>query len=213
MQLHGFWRSSATWRVRIALAHKRLAHTYVPVDLIAGAQHDPAFRRLSPMGQVPLLVLDDGATLSQSVAILELLEELHPDPPLLPRAPLARARVRELTELVNAGIQPLQNTAVRLHVERLGLDPRAWIDQFVRPGLHALEQLAQRTAGRFCVGDELSFADLALVPQLYFARRFAIDIDAFPTLRKIDSECEPLECFRVAHADRQPDFPVLTSPG
>lgn len=208
MQLHGFWRSSATWRVRIALAYKRLAHDYVPVDLIAGTQHGAEFRRLNPMGQVPLLVLDDGTTLSQSIAILELLEELHPDPPLLPAAPLARARVRELTELVNAGIQPLQNTAVRLHVERsLGADPDVWIDHFVRPGLTAFEQLVARSAGRFCVGDALSFADLALVPQLYFARRFRIALDAFPTLLRIESACAPLECFRVAHAERQPDAP------
>jgi len=207
MQLHGFWRSTATWRVRIALAHKGLAYRYLPVDLLAGDQHDPAYQQISPMSQVPVLVLADGARISQSIAILEFLEETWPEPPLLPRDARARARVREFTEVINAGIQPLQNTAVRLHLERTqGVDIPAWIDRFVGRGLAALETLAARSAGRFIVGDELSFADVALVPQLYFARRFDLDLATCPTLLRVEATCSALACFQVAHAEHQPDF-------
>lgn len=209
MQLHGFWRSTATWRVRIALAHKRLAYDYVAVDLVAGDQHDPAYQQINPMAQVPVLALADGTRIRQSIAILEYLEETHPDPPLLPRDPLARARVREFAEVINAGIQPLQNTAVRLHLEQTqGVDIPTWIDRFVGRGMRALEALAAATAGTFVVGDRLSFADVALVPQLYFARRFGLDLAACPTLLRVEAACNALECFQVAHADRQLDSPA-----
>lgn len=207
MILHGFWRSTATWRVRIALAYKQIEYTYVPVDVIAGDQHAPAYREQNPMAQVPLLVLDGGERLAQSVAILEYLEETHPDPPLLPTGAVARARVRQVTELINAGIQPLQNTAVRLHIEGLGLDAVAWNQRFVGRGLAALEATVRPLAGRYCVGDELSFADLALVPQLYFARRFGLPLDELPTLLRIEANCARLACFAAAHAERQPDAP------
>lgn len=208
IQLYGFWRSTATWRVRIALAYKGIEHTTVPVDLItAGAQRDPAYLRLNPMGQVPLLVLADGTTLSQSIAILEYLEETQPRPPLLPAEPRARARVRQLTEVINAGIQPLQNSGVQRHLSSLGVDPQGWLERFVGPGLAALEAMTRPLAGTFCVGDALSFADVALVPQLYFARRFGISLEPLPTLRRIEATCAAMECFQVAHAERQPDAP------
>lgn len=208
MILHGFWRSTATWRVRIALAYKRVPFTYVPVDLVgAGAQHDPAHRARNPMAQVPVLELDDGACLSQSIAILEWLEETRPDPPLLPRDPLARARVRQVAEVVNAGIQPLQNSGVQRHLEALGVPVGPWLERWVGVGLAALEAMVRPLAGRFCVGDELSFADLALVPQLDFARRFAVPLAGCPTLLRIEATCAALECFVVAHAARQVDAP------
>lgn len=209
MKLYGFWRSTATWRVRIALAYKGIGYELEPVDLITGggAQHDPAYRRLNPMGQVPLLVLEGGATISQSLAILEYLEETHPSPPLLPAEPLARAHVRQLTEVVNAGIQPLQNTSVQRHLEGLGVDAQAWIWHHVGRGLAALEAMTRPLAGRFCVGDALSFADLALVPELSFARRFGVALTGLPTLLRIEAACAELECFQVAHAERQVDAP------
>jgi maleylpyruvate isomerase len=207
MQLHGFWRSTATWRVRIALAYKGIEHTTIPVDLLAGDQHDPTYQQVNPMAQVPVLELDDGQRLGQSIAILEYLEETHPEPPLLPKAPLARARVREFAEVINAGIQPLQNTAVRLHLERSqGVDIPAWIDRFVGRGLAALETLATRDLGRYCFGDAITFADVALIPQLYFARRFDLDLASYPRLLRIEAACAALECFRVAHAERQLGF-------
>src|SRR5690606_16369759 len=188
MKLRGFWRSTATWRVRIALAHKGLCYEYVAVDLLTngGAQHSPEHRRLNPMAQVPVLEIEEGQHLTQSVAILEYLEERYPSPPLLPSAPLARARVRQLTEVINAGIQPLQNTGVQRHLESLGVDAGAWIRRFVDDGLTALEAMTGPLAGRFSVGDTLSFADLTLVPELGFARRFEASLDGFPTLLLIE---------------------------
>lgn len=209
MKLHGFWRSTATWRVRIALAYKGLRYEYAAVDLVTdgGVQRSPGHRRLNPMAQVPVLELDDGELLTQSVAILEYLEERHPSPPLLPREPLARARVRQLTEVINAGIQPLQNTGVQRHVASIGADSTAWIHRWVGAGLAALEAMTQPLAGRFCVGDALSFADLALVPELAFARRFGVPLAGLPTLLRIEANCAELEFFKEAHADRQPDAP------
>lgn len=213
MKLYGFWRSTATWRVRIALAYKQIEHAYEPVDLLTGggAQHSPEYRRINPMGQVPALVVEGGAVLSQSIAILEYLEERYPDPPLLPAEPLARARARQLAEVVNAGIQPLQNTSVQRHLESLGVDVRAWLQRWVGAGLAAFEQLARPIAGRFCVGDALSFADLVLVPELHFARRFGVAVDGFPTLLRVEAACEALECFKTAHAERQSDAPARPS--
>ncbi|AKU93059.1 maleylacetoacetate isomerase [Vulgatibacter incomptus] len=209
MKLHGYWRSSASWRVRIALAHKGLAYEYVPVHLVRGGgeQHSEAHRAKNPMAQVPVLELDDGTMLSQSLAIIEWLEETHPTPPLLPKDPVARARARQLAEMVNAGIQPLQNIGVQQHLVSLGLgvDEKAWTVHWIRRGLGALEAVAKNTAGRFCVGDAVSVADACLVPQLYGARRFAIDVADYPTLARIEEACAALPAFAAAHADRQPD--------
>ncbi|WP_096333876.1 maleylacetoacetate isomerase [Nannocystis exedens] len=209
MKLHGFWRSTATWRVRIALAYKGLAYEYVAVDLLTGegAQHSPEHRRRNPMAQVPVLEIEEGLYLTQSIAILEFLEERWPTPPLLPRDPLARARVRQLTEVINAGIQPLQNTGVQRHLQSLGVDATAWIHRFVGKGLAALEAMTLPVAGRFSVGDALSFADLALVPQLSFARRFGVDLTGLPTLLRVETNCAELDCFKRAHAEAQPDAP------
>ncbi|MDC0722785.1 maleylacetoacetate isomerase [Nannocystis bainbridge] len=209
MKLHGFWRSTSTWRVRIALAYKNLAHEYVPVDLLAGegAQNSLEHRQLNPMAQVPVLELEQGLYLTQSIAILEYLEERWPKPPLLPRDPLARVRVRQLTEVVNAGIQPLQNTGVERHVASLGADPSAWIQRFVGRGLAALEAMTLPLAGRYSVGDALTFADLTLVPELAFARRVGVDLSRLPTLLRVEANCAQLDCFKKAHADAQPDAP------
>ncbi|MEZ4454645.1 MAG: maleylacetoacetate isomerase [Nannocystaceae bacterium] len=213
MILHGFWRSTATWRVRIALAYKGLEYTLVPVDLVgAGDQRGPEHHRRNPMEQVPVLELageGGGAPvhLAQSIAILEYLEERYPTPPLLPADPLARARVRQLAEVVNSGIQPLQNSGIQLHLAALGVDARAWVQRFVGRGLRALEELAAPIAGRFCVGDQLSFADLALVPELTFARRYDVDLAGLPTLLRVEAACRALECFQVSTPERQPDAP------
>jgi len=213
MRLYGFWRSSATWRVRIALAHKNLPYEYLPVDLRkdGGEQNAPAFREKNPMGRVPVLELDlDGKArlLSESMAILELLEERWPEPPLLPRAAFLRARSRQLAMLVVSGIQPLQNTGVQLYIENeLRVDATPWIRHWVSSGLAATETLARETAGTFAIGDDVSFADLCIVPQLYFARRFAIDLTPYPTLAGIDEACAKLPAFEAAHAKNMPDAP------
>lgn len=216
MRLYGYWRSSATWRVRIALAHKNLPYEYVPVDLRkdGGEQHEPAFRAKNPMGRVPVLELDlDGAPrlVSESMAILELLEERWPDPPLLPRDSFLRARARQLAMLIVSGVQPLQNTGVQLYIEsELHLDASPWIRHWVTNGLAAVETLARETAGAYAIGDAISFADLCIVPQLYFARRFAIDLAPYPTLVRVDEACAKLPAFEAAHARNMPDAPVTS---
>ena len=212
MKLYGYWRSSCSYRVRIALAYKGLPVTQVPVHLLEGGgqQHLPEFVRKNPMRQVPLLEVEDqGRTewLGQSLAIIEYLEEKHPEPPLLPSGAIARARARQLAEVVNSGIQPFQNLSVQQEIARIapGLSPSTFAAGYVARGLEALEGLARSTAGKFLVGDELSVADVCLVPQLYAARRLAVALAPFPTLLGVEQRCVELACFRQAHPDNQPD--------
>jgi maleylpyruvate isomerase len=208
MKLYGFWRSTATWRVRIGLHAKRLAFDYQPVSLTSGEQHGDEFRRINPMRQVPVLELDDGTRLSQSMAILHFLDETFRDPPLLPESPLLRARVRQLSELVVSGIQPLQNTGVQRYLaDQLHVDEKPFVRHWVERGLDALEPLTAASAGRFSVGDSLTMADLCLIPQLYFARRFDVDLARYPTLLRIEATCQVLDPFVRAHAEAQIDAP------
>lgn len=207
MRLYGYWRSSSAWRVRIALEWKGLPWEYVPVHLVAdgGQQNLPAHAARNPMRQVPVLELDDGRLLSQSVAIVEYLEELQPTPPLLPADPFARAVVRQLVEVVNSGIQPLQNLRVLAAMEAAGGDRGAWARQVIEPGLAALQELARPHAGRFLVGDAPSLADVFLVPQLYNARRFGCGLEPLDLLLRVEQAAQALPAFQRAHPDRQPD--------
>ena len=210
MKLYDYWRSSSAWRVRIALAWKGIAYQREAVNLHPSTlqQHTPAFRGINPAGQVPVLELDDGRRLMQSMAILEYLEERFPAPPLLPADPWARARARQLAEMVNAGIQPLNNQSTLQHVKgALGGDPDVWVRHFVGRGLAALEGAAGETARTFMVGDELSFADVYLVPQLYVARRYGVELGSYPTLTGVEAACAALPAFAAAHPDVQPDAP------
>jgi maleylpyruvate isomerase len=214
VKLYGFWRSTATWRVRIALAYKEIEYTYHPVHLRrdGGEQNAPGFEAINPMRQVPVLeVEEDGKTalLTQSIAILEYLEERYPAPGLLPKDRFARAQARRIAETVNAGIQPLQNTSVQLYVENeLKADIKAWNQRWVGRGLEALEAMVKESAGKFAVGDAPSFADVCIAPQLYFARRFKLDLDAHVTLLRVEAACNALPAFAAAHAERQPDREV-----
>jgi maleylpyruvate isomerase len=197
--------------VRIALNLKGLPYEYVPVHLVkdGGVQHSAAYRALNPMRTVPMLEFTDGGRvhhLSQSLAILEYLEERHPSPALLPAGPVLRARVRMLSEVVNSGIQPLQNLSVMQRIKgELKGDDKAWAAHWIDRGLAALQALAQETAGRYCVGDSVSFADLCLVPQLYSARRFGVDLQPYELLTRVEAACASLPAFQAAHADRQSD--------
>ncbi|MBI4239353.1 MAG: maleylacetoacetate isomerase [Deltaproteobacteria bacterium] len=209
--LYSYWRSSCSWRVRIALAYKNIPYTYRAVHLIkdGGAQHVATYRQLNPAAQVPTLQWNAAGvtrTLSQSLAILEWLEEHAPTPSLLPADPWLRAKARQYAEAINAGIQPIQNLAVGQYVrDQLGGDMPAWFRYWTARGLAALEPMVAATAGTFCVGDQPSLADCCLVPQLYNARRFQLDLAAYPTLARIDAACAPLPAFQAAHPDRQPD--------
>ena len=218
LRLHNYWRSSASYRVRIALGLKGLAWDYVVVDILKGGaagkggQHDEAYRARNPMGQVPALevVEDDGRihVLHQSLPIIEYLDERWPTAGagrLLPGDLEARAAARALAEIVNSGIQPLQNLTTTRAVQALGGDDKAWVQGFIRAGLAALEAAVAATAGRFCVGDAPSIADCALIPQIYSARRFGVDPAAFPRLVAIEAACHQLPAFPAAHPDRQPD--------
>jgi maleylpyruvate isomerase len=211
MKLYGFWRSTATWRVRIALAYKGLAYTYVPVHLRrdGGEQNRPEFAEKNPMRQVPVLELDDGgreARLTQSLAIIEYLEERFPAPSLLPKERLARAQARRIAETINAGIQPLQNTGVQLYLENvLHADAAGWNRHWVTKGLAALESSVRESAGELSVGDSVTVADVCLVPQLYFARRFALDLAPYATLLRVEAACAKLPAFVAAHAENQID--------
>lgn len=208
MKLYAYWRSSCSYRARIALGLKGLEVEILPVHLKEGRQSSEEFTAKNPRQQVPVLELDDGAGLAESVAIFEYLEEQHPEPALLPADPILRARCRQLTEIVNSGIQPLQNLYVLRRLKAAGVDPEEWSVHFIRRGLEAYERIASDVAGEFSVGDAPSFADCVLVPQLYNARRFGIDVAAeLPTLERIDRACAELDAFAAAHPDRQPDAP------
>jgi maleylpyruvate isomerase len=211
IRLYSYWRSSSAWRVRIGLALKGLAYEYVAVNLLAGEQFEASHGARNPMSQVPVLEVSEGAhtvRLSQSMAILEWLDERHPRPALLPADLDGRARVRMLAEHVNSGIQPLQNaTVLRTLKEKLPGYEKEWVRTWIARGLGALERAVGDGAGRFCHGDAPGLADCYLVPQLYAARRFGVDLEPYPTLRRIEEACAALEAFGAAHADRQPDAP------
>jgi maleylpyruvate isomerase len=221
IKLYNYWRSSASWRVRIALAYKRVPYQYLPVHLLqdGGEQYQPQYREINPLSQVPVLELDDGSRpprrIAQSMAILEYLEERFPAPRLLPEDAWERARARMLAEMVNSGIQPLQNApGVLAYVKHaLGGDEQAFARHFVSRGLAALERSALETAGAFLVGDQPSLADVCLVPQLFAARRFGVDLTPLPTLLAVERACEALAPFAEARPERQPDAKPSASAG
>ena len=207
MILYDYWRSSSAWRVRIALHWKKLPFERRVVNLIkdGGEQHAADFATLNPLRQVPVLVTDEGRTITQSMAIIGYLEERFPAPALLPADPWLRARARQLAEMVNSGTQPLQNMNVLDKVQAGGLDRNEWARHFIARGLAALDAAAQETAGTFLVGDAVSLADAYLVPQLYNARRWNVDLSPIPTLVRIESACAALPAFAAAHPDAQSD--------
>lgn len=210
MKLWSYWRSSSAYRVRIALALKGLPYEYAAVHLIKGGgeQHQADFGAVNPQRQVPVLELDDGGTtlrLIQSIAIIEYLEERYPEPPLLPRTSAERAHVRALAEVVNSGIQPLQNTSTFAELEKHGIERQPWAQAFIAKGLAALEELAAPRAGAFLFGDTVSVADVYLVPQLYNARRFQVPYAHLPTLARAEASCLALPAFITARPEAQPD--------
>lgn len=208
LTLHGYWRSGAAWRVRIGLALKRLDYASVPHDLRLGEQAAPAYRALNPQALVP--ALDTGAgVLTQSLAILEWLDEVCPEPPLLPRDALPRAQVRGMALTIASDIHPLHNLRVLQALRGdLGADEpqvQAWIARWIGQGLAALEAQVARHGGAFAFGDTPTIADCCLVPQVYSARRFGVELSAVPRLVAIDARCAELPAFYEAHPDRQDD--------
>jgi maleylpyruvate isomerase len=211
LKLYGYFRSSAAYRLRIALNWKGLAVEHVPVHLRRGDQHSPEYLARNPQGLVPMLATDDGLALTQSLAIIEWLEETQPAPPLLPPAAAARARVRAIALVIACEIHPLNNLRVLKYLAGPLAQPESTRDDWYRHwcdvGLAALEtQLAREPAtGRYCHGDAPTLADVCLVPQLANARRVAVDLTRYPTLLAIEAACNDLPAFAAAHPARQPD--------
>ena len=210
MQLYGFWRSLATYRVRVALNLKGVAVPETAIDLDRGDQHAPGFRALNPMGGVPALVLDDGTALTQSLAILEWIEETYPTPPLLPTGAAARARVRALCAITAADTHPLVVPRVQGYLGRVfGADDAArqtWAAHWFTQGLQAYE--AQVGAGPFCAGDAPGMADACLASHVAGAERFKADLQPFTAVRRIHAACMALPAFADAHPLRQPGAPA-----
>mmetsp|Transcript_24209 Transcript_24209/g.39771 ORF Transcript_24209/g.39771 Transcript_24209/m.39771 type:complete len:206 (-) Transcript_24209:207-824(-) len=199
--LHNYWRSSSSWRVRIVLSYKNIPYEYLAVNLLS-PERDEDFKKISPLAQVPVLQID-GVALTQSSAICEYIEETRPDPPLLPKDPVSRARVREIVAIINSAIQPLHNNTV---LQRIAQDKKAdWLHKYVFENVQGLERLIETTGGKYCVGDEVTLADAFLVPQLAAARRLDVDVSAFPSLLRIEAALADLPAFIAAHANVQPD--------
>ena len=209
LTLHGYWRSGAAYRVRIALGLKGLAYRQATHDLRTGSQDDAAYRLLNPQGLVPALATDDGAVVTQSLAILEWLEEAHPAPPLLPADREARAVVRAMAALIACDIHPLGNlrvlNALRSDFAADTEQVNGWIARWTGSGFAALETLVERHGGGFAFGDTPTFADCCLVPQLYAAERFAVDLAPYPRLVAAGERARALPAVAAAHPSRQPD--------
>ncbi|KAJ2766725.1 Glutathione S-transferase zeta-1 [Coemansia nantahalensis] len=203
--LYTYFRSSSAARVRIALNYKGIDFESRPVNLVKGEHLAEEYARQNPASLVPLIVID-GHTLAQSVAILEYLEETRPDKPLLPRDPAARAQVRAIVGAICSDTQPLQNLRV---LKTLPEDQRAThAHNVIARGLAVVEKMLEASAGTFCVGDEVSMADCCLIPQVMNARRFGVDLSRYPHIQAIDGRASALEAFQKAHWTQQPDCPA-----
>ena len=208
LTLHGYWRSTAAYRVRIALAVKGVAYEQVTHDLRTGAQREAGYRALNPQGLVPALETDD-AVLTQSPAILEWIDETYPDPPLLPADANGRATVRAMAATIACDIHPVNNLRIlnALRAE-FGADEAAvtrWIARWIGDGFAALETLIARHGDGFAFGATPTIADCHLVPQVYSAERFAVDLSPYPLLKSAADWARALLAFAAAHPDRQPD--------
>lgn len=210
MELYSYFRSTAAYRVRIALNLKGIDYSLTPVNLLKDEQKSDWYRAVNPMGLVPALRLDDGVILSQSTAILEWLEETSPDIPLLPVDPVQRARVRAIANIIACDIHPLNNLRVLKHlVGVLGVSEDAkkeWYHHWIQLGFDALEQ--QIVEGAYTAGDDLSMADVYLVPQVFNALRFDLVMSPFPKIMSIYKRCNELDAFIKAHPDNQKDTPT-----
>jgi maleylpyruvate isomerase len=207
--LHGYFRSTASWRVRIALGLKSLRYENVFHHLRRGEQRAPSYLALNPQGLVPMLELGDGRVLTQSLAICEYLDTMHPEPPLLPSDPFERARVRAFAGAIACDIHPVQNLKILERLRGLALDSKTvegWARGTIEEGLEACAALIDRNTDMpFCFGERPSLADLCLAPQLGNARRFGVDLDRWPRLMGIEKNCNALSAFRAASPSNQPD--------
>jgi maleylacetoacetate isomerase len=209
VNLYSYFRSSAAYRARIALNLKGLAFDTISIHLTkdGGRQHAPEFRAVNPQKRVPALALDSGEVLLQSLAIIEYLDELHPDPPLLPKDPVARARVRAVAQIIACDIHPLNNTASLNYLRgALKADQGAvsqWYAHWIAAGFEAIEALIR--PGPYAFGDTVTIADICIVPQVANAHRFKVPLDRFPNIVAVDAAANKLPAFDAARPERQPD--------
>lgn len=209
--LYSYFRSSASYRVRIALFLKKMPFKYMPVHLLkdGGEQFSVEYKQLNPLAQVPCLI-HNNVPISQSMAIIQYLDDICPDPLLWPRTPTHRAVVTQICEAINSGIQPLQNLSLlgKLTSEFHSTPEQnaKWIQHWNQIGLTAIESLLKKTSGQFCVGDKVTAADCFLIPQVFSAKRFGVDLSAYPNILKINENALALEEFQAASPERQPDY-------
>ena len=204
--LYTYFRSGAAHRVRIALALKGIAYRSAPIHLVRGEQLHPEFRAINPQARLPAFQLPDGEILIQSSAILEYLEETTPEPPLLPAGPIERAKVRGVAAIIGCDIHPLNNVAVLNALRSLGQDPdaiQAWIADWITRGFSAVEQLI--AAEEWCFGALPGLADIYLVPQIFSARRFKVDLESYPRIRRIEALAAAHPAFIAAAPEHQAD--------
>ncbi|GAV06343.1 hypothetical protein RvY_16352 [Ramazzottius varieornatus] len=206
LQLYTYFRSSCSWRVRIALEWKGIPYESIFVHLLKNEQNDEEYGQVNPMHQVPALVID-GQCLTQSLPIIEYLDDNFPDRPLLPKDPLQRFRVRQICEIIASAIQPMQNLAVLKMVSDYGGNKTDFAAFFIKKGLAAVEAILRETSGTYSVGDDVTMADACLVPQVASAERFNVDLEPYPNIRRICAALSELEPFKKAHAFAQDDCP------
>jgi len=210
MKLYDYFRSSAAYRVRIALNLKGIGYQQCPIDLLQGDDRGTAYRTINPQGLIPALAEGD-LLITQSLAICEYLEETHPEPPLLPGDPEQRAQIRALAQIVACDIHPLNNLRVLGYLTRdlevAEEQKMTWYRHWVSEGFRAIEGLLQRRdqSGRFCYGDHPTLAEVFLIPQLYNARRFEVDLSPFPLITGIEEQCRQIDAFLHARPELQPD--------
>ncbi len=214
-KLYNYYRSSCSYRVRIALELKKIDYSYIPIHLIenGGHQNTLEYQKINTKQEVPTLIHNE-TPISQSMAIIEYLDEIKPDiSPLLPKNPIQRAYVRQACEIINSGIQPLQNLRIlnKLVNDYQISDPqkKAWINDLVTNGLVSFEKFISNKSGLYCFGDTISAADLFLVPQIFSSQRFGVDLEPFKALMQINENCLKLTTFQNSHPNAQPDNPEL----
>ena len=212
IKLYSYFRSSSAYRVRIALELKGLGYEYCAVHLVkdGGEQHLPDYRQINPARQLPTLD-HDGQLISQSMAILGYLDDLWPTPALFPSQPFEKAQVTQLCELINSGIQPIQNLSVLQEIEKRyqadQTEKADWARHWISEGFVALEKKLEETAGAYSFGSQPTAADCYLVPQMYNARRFKVNLDPFPLISRVEENCLKLDAFQKAEPSAQPDAP------
>lgn len=212
MKLYDYFRSSASYRLRIALNVKGLKPEREFINLLKGEQHAESFRQINPQGTVPALV-DGGTVITQSLAAIEYLEEAYPEPPLLPKGNTGKARVRSIAFAIASDIHPLNNLRILKYLDESLHLPKAvkqeWYEHWIAEGFKTIEtMLDSKDTGIFCHGDSITLADICLVPQVINARRYGCDLKPYPTINRIFQECEDLVPFADAHPENQPDAVV-----